>query len=340
MPEKPVLDIRGVTKSYGGEPAVLDAQLKLRAGSINCLLGPSGGGKSTLLRLVAGLETPDSGEIVAAGRLVAGPGVDVPPEHRGVGMVFQDFALFPHLTAAQNVAFGLNGRSPRERRERALALLDRFRLAGRADAWPQTLSGGEQQRVAIARALARNPALVLLDEPFSGLDGDLRAEVRQSVLAGLREAQTTVLIVTHDPKEAMLMGDRLALMSQGRILQEGEPAACYMEPVSLHAARLLGPANLLPARVEAGVAATPLGAMEAPGVRDGEAVAMVRPEALRPAPAGIVARIVSRRFGGAFWEVELALGECALYMHVAGPPPEGDEVAIALDAERARIYAD
>jgi iron(III) transport system ATP-binding protein len=342
MAAAPVLDIRSVTKSYGGKAVVAEASLALAAGSITCLLGPSGCGKSSLLRLVAGLESPDAGEIEAAGRLLWGPGVDVPPEQRGIGLVFQDFALFPHLTAAQNVAFGIRHLPGKARRERARGLLEQFRLGNRAEAWPHTLSGGEQQRVAIARALAREPAAILLDEPFSGLDGDLKAEVRDAVLSGLRAADATVLIVTHDPEEAMLTGDRLALMSGGRILQQGTPRQCYLQPRSIHAARLLGAVNLLPATVSGGTATTAFGTLPAPGCPDGPAQAMVRPEGLRlhrEDAAAAEAEVMRVRFGGAFWELKLRMADCELMMQVAGTPPEcGKTVAVSLDRERAAIF--
>src|SRR5690606_28478744 len=178
LSSSPTLTVRGAHKRYGAKAAVADASLELRPGRITCLLGPSGCGKSTLLRLIAGLELMDAGEIRAGDRVLSGKGIEVAPVHGGVGMVFQDYALFPHMSVLDNVAFGLAGAPRRERRARALALLEHVRLAPRAGAWPQALSGGEQQRVAPARALAREPAAVLLDEPFSGLAGALKAEVR------------------------------------------------------------------------------------------------------------------------------------------------------------------
>ncbi len=339
MSSTPVLRIRSVSKSYKGEAAVAEASLDLHSGSIACLLGPSGCGKSTLLRLIAGLETPDGGEIEAGGRLVFGPGIDVPPEHRGIGLVFQDFALFPHLTAAQNVAFGLRHLPARARRERARSLLDQFKLADRADSWPHTLSGGEQQRVAIARALARDPPAILLDEPFSGLDGDLKAEVRHAVLSGFRAAGATVLIVTHDPEEAMLMADWLALMSDGRILQQGSASACYLEPSSIRAARLLGAANLLPASISEGIASTVIGPLPAPAGADGEGIVLVRPEGLRISNEGTQAEVIRVRFGGAFWEVTLNASGVELIMNLVDKPPAcGDRVALAIDPARAVAF--
>jgi iron(III) transport system ATP-binding protein len=335
----PILSARAVSRSYGHVAAVSEASLDLRPGRMTCLLGPSGCGKSTLLRLIAGLEPLDGGEIEAAGRILSQPGRTVAPEDRGIGLVFQDYALFPHLTAAQNVAFGLRKVGARERRERAVLLLDQFKLAERADAWPHTLSGGEQQRVAIARALARQPAAILLDEPFSGLDGDLKAEVRHAVLSGLRQARAAVLIVTHDPEEALLMADDLALMAEGRVVQCGTPQECYLRPGSIAAARLLGETNLLPATVGGGIAETDFGEVAAPSTPDGPAMVMVRPEGLWLSSDGAPAEVVSVRFGGAFYEVTLrANGTEVVLRHFDNPPAPLDEVKVRLDPLRVQTF--
>lgn len=335
---KPVLTIRGATRRYGRRLAVDGADLTLAPGRITCLLGPSGCGKSTLLRLIAGLEPLDAGEIRAGERRLSGPGTHVPPERRDVGLVFQDYALFPHLRVAENVAFGLEDGPRRERRARALALLERVRLAARADAWPGELSGGEQQRVALARALAREPGAVLLDEPFSGLDGALRAEVREAALAALRAAGAAVLIVTHDAEEAMLMADDLALMSQGRILQCGPPEQGYLAPVSMAAARLLGEANLLPGRVVGGVAETPFGDLPAPGRPEGPVEVMARPEAFRLGQ-GVEAEVAAARFLGPAVTLTLAAGGCLAEVRTAGPAPApGQRVRVSLDPARCRLF--
>ena len=340
MSSSPTLTVRGAHKRYGAKAAVADASLELRPGRITCLLGPSGCGKSTLLRLIAGLEPMDAGEIRAGDRVLSGKGIEVPPEHRGIGLVFQDYALFPHLTVLDNVAFGLAGAPRRERRTRALALLEHVRLAPRAGAWPQALSGGEQQRVALARALAREPAAVLLDEPFSGLDGALKAEVRETILATLRAAGAAVLIVTHDAEEALLMADDLALMAEGRILQTGNPRDCYLNPVSMQAARLLGEANAIPAWIAGGAAETAFGRLAAPGLPDGAGVVMARPEGLRPDPSGAPADVAAASFGGPFHAVTLAAGGQTVNVRWAGPAPEaGARVRVALDPERCRVFA-
>jgi iron(III) transport system ATP-binding protein len=312
--------------------AVDDASLTVGKRRISCLLGASGCGKSTLLRMIVGLETPDRGEISAGGRLLSGGGVFVPPEQRRIGLVFQDFALFPHLTAADNVAFGLKGLPAHDRRRRALELLDRFGLAMRADAWPHTLSGGEQQRVAIARALAPEPLALLLDEPFSGLDGELRAQVREAVVEGLRESEAAILVVTHDPEEAMLLADDLALMAKGRIIQQGPPLECYLRPSSIAAAELLGRVNVVPAMVESGIARCALGEFTASQLPDGPAHVLVRPENIEPDPGGAAATVTDVRFGGVFYEVTLESGTLKLTMRIRSSPPEpGQSLKVIAD---------
>jgi iron(III) transport system ATP-binding protein len=320
-----VLTATGLTKSYGTTRAVDGVDLALRRGEITCLLGPSGCGKTSLIRLLAGLERPEGGTLVAAGRQLDGPGLFVPPEQRLIGLVFQDIALFPHLTAAENVAFGLSALPRAERRSRALALLEQFRLGHRADAYPHTLSGGEQQRVGIARALAPEPAALLLDEPFSGLDGELRAAVRTEVAASLRRSGAGILIVTHDPEEAMLLGERLALMHGGRIVQAGSPEQCYARPASVEAACLLGRINILPASVSNGVADTVIGQVPAGGLADGPAKLLIRPEQLVIMEGGAEAEVTQVRFGGSFREVEVMLTGTPLLLRVPldAPVPQG-----------------
>lgn len=326
------VEVRGARRAYGGKPAVDGADLTLERGRLTALLGPSGCGKSTLLRLIAGLEPLDGGEIRIGGAVASGAGVHLPPERRDVGLVFQDYALFPHLTVAGNVAFGLKG-SAAERRRAALTLLDRVKLADRADAYPAALSGGQQQRVALVRALARRPGAVLLDEPFSGLDGQLKGEVRDTTLAALREAGSAVLTVTHDAEEAMMAADELALMSDGRILQRGGPREVYAQPVSLPAARLLGEIDTFPADVRAGRAETPFGPLPAPGWPDGAALAAARPEAFRLAEDGVSVRVLGSRFAGSSAAVRLQAGDSAVVarFHPAEAPEPGSAVAVTLD---------
>ncbi|WP_373492457.1 ABC transporter ATP-binding protein [Parasphingorhabdus sp.] len=336
----PSLTVRGVSRNYEKRSAVANATLTLQAGRITCLLGPSGCGKSTLLRLIAGLEPVDDGEIEIGGTLMSARGINVPPENRSIGLVFQDFALFPHLSVEDNMGFGLKTLSPSERQERVTTLSAQFHLETLAGKWPHTLSGGEQQRVAIARALARSPSVLLLDEPFSGLDGHLRANVRKSVLADLRATGTAVLIVTHDPEEAMLIADELALMADGRILQTGSPQECYLRPVSIDAARLLGEATVLPVRISGGVAHTPFGGIPAPDMPDGQAKAMIRSEALRLDEAGVLAEVLEVRFGGAFQIVTLASQDVVITAHMTGSlvPEAGTKVNVSLNPARTVLY--
>lgn len=326
------VEVTAARRLYGGKPAVDGAELTLRRGRLTALLGPSGCGKSTLLRLIAGLEPLDGGEIRIGGVLASGAGVQLPPERRDVGLVFQDYALFPHLTVAGNVAFGLRG-SAAEKRAEALALLSRVRLQDRADAYPAALSGGQQQRVALVRALARRPGAVLLDEPFSGLDGQLKAEVRDATLAALRDASAAVLIVTHDAEEAMMVADELALMADGRVLQRGAPRDVYAQPVSLDAAKLLGEIDTFPAEVRAGRAETPFGPLPAPGRADGPALAAARPEAFRLSDEGVPAEVLDSRFAGSTVAVRLqARGAvAAARFHPAQAPAAGDTPRVALD---------
>ncbi|ODT86561.1 ABC transporter ATP-binding protein [Phenylobacterium sp. SCN 70-31] len=330
--------VQNVTKRYGDRTAVDRIDLELRPGRITALLGPSGCGKSTLLRLIAGLEVPDEGRILAGETLLAGPGTFIPPERRSVGLVFQDYALFPHLDVLQNVMFGLRDRPAVERRGRALALLEQLRLGARAGDWPHTLSGGEQQRAALARALAREPSVVLMDEPFSGLDPHLRAEVRATVLSALRDAGAAVLIVTHDAEDALLMADDLALMSHGAVIQRGTPEDCYLKPVSREAAGMLGDVNAVPVVVRAGQAETPFGTTPAPGIADGQAVLLVRPESLELAATGAPAKVVAARFAGAVRELVLDVDGLTLRLRTtdraAGPDTP---VTVALSADRAHV---
>jgi len=335
-----VVTVENARRLYGPKAAVDGASLQLRPGRIACLLGPSGCGKSTLLRLIAGLERLDGGVVRDGERVLSGPGVHLPPERRDIGFVFQDYALFPHLTVEANVAFGLKGLPGRERRARALAQLERVRLADRAGAYPQTLSGGEQQRVALARALAREPRAVLLDEPFSGLDGRLKAQVRDATLEALRGTGAAALIVTHDAEEALHMADDLALMQAGRILQTGSPQDCYLRPVSMGAARLLGEANAVPAEVSGGLARTPFGTVPAPGLPDGRAAVMARPEAFRLDPSGEPATVTSTRFGGARTELVLAAhgAEARAQMPSREAPGAAETVRIALDPALCAVF--
>lgn len=273
-----------VTHAYGDTVAVDDFGFTVEPGEIVCLVGPSGCGKTTVLRIAAGLEPVQQGRVAISSEIVADAarGLDRPPERRGTGLVFQDFALFPHLTVAANVGFGLRDKSAADRTSRVEAILDRLGLARHADAYPHMLSGGQQQRAALARALAPEPRVMLLDEPFSGLDAALRSQIRDQTLHVLKNSGAATLLVTHDPEEAMILGDRIVLMRDGRLIQSGKPGDLYLHPVNAFAAEFFGDVNRLVGTVEAGVVPTPFGPIAASRLADGSGVdVLIRPEALQ-----------------------------------------------------------
>jgi iron(III) transport system ATP-binding protein len=271
------LDVRGVTKRFDG-PAVLDAaSLHVEAGTICALLGPSGSGKTTLLRLIAGLEHPDAGTIRLGDDVLVDGRQSIAPERRQIGMVFQDWALFPHLTVAQNVGFGL-GKHPDP--VRVAEALDLIGLADAADRLPGTLSGGQQQRVALARALAPGPSVLLLDEPFSNLDVAMRARIRREVHDLLRSTGVTTVFVTHDQEEAFVLGDRVAVMRDGRVIQSASPRELYTLPADRWVAGFVGDANFLPGTVSGSTVATAFGQVRLREPRQGEVEVLVRPEHL------------------------------------------------------------
>ena len=314
------LSLRALTRRFGARMAVDGVSLDVKRGEVLCLLGPSGCGKSTTLRIAAGLERPDSGLVFVGGRLVEGEGRHAPPETRHVGLMFQDYALFPHLTVIQNVAFGLAKLTRAEREARAAEELARVGLTSLRDAFPHTLSGGEQQRVALARMLAPKPDVVLMDEPFSGLDSALRDEVRGTTLKRLKEAGAAVVMVTHDPDEAMRVGDRVALMRGGRVVQIGTPAEIYRHPADPHAAALFGGANIFHARVINGCVASPFGQTATKTVAEGAwAEVLYRSASVRVSDIGVPARILAvRPYAGQF-EVEAAILASALPQGVEAP---------------------
>ena len=261
------LSLRGVHRTFGDVHAVDDFSLSVAENEVVCLLGPSGCGKTTVLRLAAGLETPDAGEVALGGAVVSTPAHTVPPEKRGIGLVVQDYALFPHLTIGRNVAFGLAQLSRAERKKRVGRVLRLVGMECRADDWPQALSGGEAQRIALARALAPAPQILLLDEPFSALDSALRRDVRDQTLHLLKESGASVLLVTHDSEEAMFMADKIALMEKGQLVQIGTPEEIYFNPVNAFATGFLGEVNCLPGQIAQGGVETPLGRFATDTVR-------------------------------------------------------------------------
>ncbi|MFK7743489.1 MAG: ABC transporter ATP-binding protein [Roseobacter sp.] len=280
--DAPRLEIKNLRRAFEGRAVVDDVSLRIQRGKVTCLLGPSGCGKSTTLRMIAGVEMQDSGEIYVDGNLICDTLFRIPPERREIGLMFQDFALFPHLSVADNVAFGLKTGTKAEKRARVEELLERVDLKRFIDGYPHQLSGGEQQRVALARALAPNPKIMLMDEPFSGLDNRLRDGIRDETLTILKEQDTAVLLVTHEPDEAMRMADEIALMRDGRIVQQGAPYNVYTRPVDRAAVAFFSDANVLRAQVSGALAHTPFGRFLAPGVPDGTDVDIVfRPQHVR-----------------------------------------------------------
>ena len=278
------LRITDLTHRFGKRRVVAELSLVVPRGEVHCLVGPSGCGKTTTLRLVAGLERLQEGRISINDRTVAAPGKMLPPEARRVGLMFQDFALFPHLRVDENVAFGLTGRNRREREARVVELLSRVNMESYAKVYPHTLSGGEQQRVALARALAPAPDLMLLDEAFSALDTSLRAQIREETVALLRETGTPTLLVTHDAEEAIQIGHRIHAMQHGRIVQSGSPSELYQAPADPFVAGFFGPVNRFVSRVEDGRATTPLGQVEVGAGQGDEVTVIIRPEAIRLYP--------------------------------------------------------
>ncbi len=281
------LTFENVSCSIGSTEILKDLSFELQAGEIACLLGQSGCGKTTLLRIAAGIQRPTAGRVLLDGEEVDGPTRYVPPERRNVGLVFQDFALFPHLTVIENVAFGLSALSRGEAAKVAEHALARVGLASFRDSYPSSLSGGEQQRVALARAIVPRPQVMLMDEPFSGLDQRLRETVRGETLALLQETRATCVLVTHDPVEAMDFADRILLMRAGRLIQTGSSVDLFNRPADLQVARFFSDVNELGAIVKNGNVETPLGTFSAAGFDQGtEVVVIVRPQALSLAEAG------------------------------------------------------
>jgi iron(III) transport system ATP-binding protein len=342
-----ILHLEGLHKAYGSESVIQELSLSVEDGEILTVLGPSGCGKTTTLRLVAGLERPDAGRVRIGGETVAGPDGFVPPEQRDVGVVFQEFALFPHMTAEENVAFGLDDRPPGERAERVTEMLELVGLTDQRDAHPGELSGGQQQRIALARSLALEPDILLLDEPFSNLDVDLRIEMREQVRGILKEAGVTAVSVTHDQEEAMSISDRVAVMQGGRILQVGEPEQVFQHPESRFVAGFLGHASFLSAFVSGDAVQTDLGVVQRDRIHGlaepydkARIDVLVRPDDLRARMvddrADADGRVVHRRYLGptVLYRVELDTGDYLEVMHNhTDEVPLASPVAVEFAAE-------
>jgi iron(III) transport system ATP-binding protein len=342
------LRIEGLVKRFAADAAAVNGvSFSVPKGQLFTLLGPSGCGKSTTLRCIAGLERPEAGVITVDGKVHVDEqkGLFVPPDKRGIGMVFQSYAIWPHMTVYQNVAYALEvKRTPRaETRERVMEALERVGLAGLAERPAPHLSGGQQQRVALARAGAPRPRVLLMDEPFSGLDKRLRDSVRDETLAVLRETRATSLFVTHDPEEALRMADRIALMRHGSLVQLDRPEVLYSRPVSLFAARFFSEVNEIEGVVRDGVAETPLGRVPAAGVADGQTIVAVRYSGLtlRPGGEGVPGRVLASRFLGEIDDVEVAVEGVEGTLRArqrGGRLAPGTDVAVTIDARDVLVF--
>jgi len=346
------LNLEHVSHRFGNLLAVDDVTLSVEPGEIVCLVGPSGCGKSTLLRVAAGLEPLQQGRVSIGSDTMADGSVTVPPEQRNVGLVFQDFALFPHLSVRDNIAFGLRDVSSADKRARTERALDRTGLQRWADTFPHELSGGQQQRVALARAIVPRPRVVLLDEPFSGLDAQLRHQVRDGAAEILRESGVATLMVTHDSEEAMYIADRIAVMREGGIRQVGPPDDIYLHPADAFVAAFFGDVNRFRGTVLMASVDTPLGRVGTNGIADGtEVEVLMRPEALELTAsqsegeaAGTVATVESARFLGRTSLIEVTIGEGEanpVRIRVAGRqlPAKGTRVFVRQIRDQAFIFA-
>jgi iron(III) transport system ATP-binding protein len=330
------LGLRGLAKSFGDVRAVDGVDLDVPRGDTCALLGPSGCGKTTVLRLIAGLERPDAGTVELGGSVLSGPRDFVAPERRRIGMVFQDYALFPHYDVAGNVGYGL-GRRPSA--TRIAEVLELVGMAGMERRAVHDLSGGQQQRVALARALAPTPELILLDEPFSNLDAGLRERLREEVREIIKASGVTALFVTHDQEEALSLAETVAVMRDGRLEQVGTPEEVYSRPASAWVAGFLGEIEVLPGEAQGGTVRCELGSLRAPATADGPVEVRVRPESLAvgtsgAAPAGAPAVVVSRRFYGhdQLLELRLPSGRTVRSRRLGFPAwHPGDRVSVWID---------
>ena len=343
------LNLEHVSHRFGNLLAVDDVTLTVEPGEIVCLVGPSGCGKSTLLRVAAGLEPLQQGRVSIGAETMADGAVTVPPEKRNVGLVFQDYALFPHLSVRENIAFGLREMSPADQRARTERALDRTGLDRWADTYPHELSGGQQQRVALARAIAPRPRVVLLDEPFSGLDAQLRHRVRDDVAGILHDSGVATLMVTHDSEEAMYIADRIAVMREGGIRQIGPPDDIYLRPADAFVAAFFGDVNRFRGIVSMASVDTPVGKVDTNGIADGtEVEVLLRPEALEFDESqtngdAIAAIVDNARFLGRTSLIDLTVGDrdpVPVRIRVAGRqlPAKGTHVIVRRSGDEAFIF--
>lgn len=336
------LAFENVSRRFGDVEALAGVSIHVEAGEVVCLLGQSGCGKSTLLRIGAGVEPPTSGRVLLDGREVAGPERFVEPENRGVGLMFQDYALFPHLCVLDNVTFGVRGLPVVDTRAAGMRALERVGLASLATSFPHMLSGGEQQRVALARAIAPRPGVLLMDEPFSNLDRRLKDAVREETIAVIRETRATSVIVTHDPEDAMRIADKVVLMRRGMVAQSGTGEQLYRQPNSLFVARFFSDFNEIAGVVKEGAVETPFGRVPAPGIADGaEAVVCIRPQSvlLRAQGFCLPGRVLSRRFLGEVDTVQVAVQgfDRPLTVRTQEHTPFRDGAEVGVDIKRDEV---
>jgi iron(III) transport system ATP-binding protein len=344
------LHVVGVSHTYGDNQVLDNASLMIPAGEVVCLLGPSGSGKTTLLRLASGLERIQRGRIAIDDEIVADKDTHVAPEHRGIGLMFQDYALFPHLSVIDNVTFGLLGRTPDQARRRAMDMLDQVGMTRFATNHPHMLSGGQQQRVALARALAPDPKVLLLDEPFSGLDTNMRGQIREETLSVLKDTAVATVMVTHDPEEAMFMADRIKILGHnGRILQAGRPHEIYYHPRHEFVAKLFGMMNAFQGVVKDGHVEIPLGRVRAKGLDEGCKVeVLVRPEGVTlesDSEVGAPVEVISTHLLGHDNIVRVRLNgtggqgqELYVRVHHTFEPELSKRITAGIDAEYAFIF--
>ena len=342
------LTLDNVSRRFGNVVALDGIDLDTAPGQVVSLLGHSGCGKTTLLRIAAGVEVPSGGRVLIDGKVVASNDVFLPPERRSIGLMFQDYALFPHLSVLKNVMFGLTALDRQGAEAEARAALSRVGLDHLADAFPHEISGGEQQRVALARAVVPRPGILLMDEPFSGLDARLRDSVRTETLTVLRETGATAIVVTHDPEEAMRMSDRIVLMRAGAIAQQGTPEDLYHRPQSLFAARFFSPLNEISAVIRSGIAETACGQFAADGLADGEAIVAIRPQGVlvsgrNDQPGGHAGRIISRHFLGEVDHFDVAVEGLETYLRARGRADAdllpGSSVRVRFDPRDILVFA-
>ncbi|WP_287283961.1 ABC transporter ATP-binding protein [Mesorhizobium sp.] len=341
------LTLEHISRCFGDTQALDDVSLSIAPGEIVCLVGQSGCGKSSLLRIIAGVDTADSGRILLNGIEIAGANSFVEPEDRNIGFMLQDYALFPHLTVEENVAFGLKRLSRREASARAAEVIARIGIQALSGRYPHTLSGGEQQRVALARALAPKPVILLMDEPFSNLDRGLRERVREETISTLRALGTTAILVTHDPEEALSVGDRVVLMQEGRVVQVGTGYDIYDHPNSLYAAEFLCPCNRVEGIYRDGRVETVLGSFPArlDLPEGGKAFACIRPQALclSGPDEGLPALVVNRSFLGEIEELLVRIEGVADLLRLRTTSRidvnPGEPIHLTIDAGGVLIFA-